>query len=234
MTDKDKFKERMEKYDNGTTVPNLATQVVDMLPTPTKFDYNTPRSQEAWDNAKEKHGDALQNPLKQMAAFGMLPTPVATDVEGGAVSNVQNDGRMSTEERQGREVGSEATRRRGVGFATDTYNGRKGHQVRTGRDQFESSDANATDAMRSRTRQDNRQGEPRQPQKDAVCKLGRLPNLSPLFVEEMMGFPRNWTASTFSKWRRESIKAYGNAIVPQVAVQIFKAIQECETLYCKA
>jgi DNA (cytosine-5)-methyltransferase 1 len=29
---------------------------------------------------------------------------------------------------------------------------------------------------------------------------------------------------TFSKWRRESIKAYGNAIVPQVALQIFKAI----------
>lgn len=31
---------------------------------------------------------------------------------------------------------------------------------------------------------------------------------------------------TFSKWREESIKAYGNAIVPQVAHKIFKAIQE--------
>ena len=30
---------------------------------------------------------------------------------------------------------------------------------------------------------------------------------------------------TFSKWRNESIKAYGNAIVPQVAYQIFQAIQ---------
>ncbi len=30
---------------------------------------------------------------------------------------------------------------------------------------------------------------------------------------------------TFPKWRNESIKAYGNAIVPQVALQIFKAIQ---------
>jgi len=35
---------------------------------------------------------------------------------------------------------------------------------------------------------------------------------------------------TFSKWRVESIKAYGNAIVPQVAYQIFKAIEEIETL----
>ena len=31
---------------------------------------------------------------------------------------------------------------------------------------------------------------------------------------------------TFSKWRQESIKAYGNAIVPQVAYQIFKSINQ--------
>lgn len=30
----------------------------------------------------------------------------------------------------------------------------------------------------------------------------------------------------FSKWRQESIKAYGNAIVPQVMYEIFQAIQE--------
>lgn len=35
---------------------------------------------------------------------------------------------------------------------------------------------------------------------------------------------------TFPKWRNESIKAYGNAIVPQVAYQIFKAINEYEGL----
>lgn len=33
---------------------------------------------------------------------------------------------------------------------------------------------------------------------------------------------------TFSKWRNESIKAGGNAIVPQVALQIFKTIQQFE------
>lgn len=35
---------------------------------------------------------------------------------------------------------------------------------------------------------------------------------------------------TFSKWRTESIKAGGNAIVPQVIHQIFKAIQKYEQL----
>ena len=35
---------------------------------------------------------------------------------------------------------------------------------------------------------------------------------------------------TFSKWRNESIKGYGNAIVPQVAYEIFKVIAEMERL----
>jgi site-specific DNA-cytosine methylase len=40
------------------------------------------------------------------------------------------------------------------------------------------------------------------------------------------GLPTELDRITFSKWRNESIKAYGNAIVPQVAYQIFKAIQQ--------
>lgn len=38
------------------------------------------------------------------------------------------------------------------------------------------------------------------------------------------GLPSELDGITFSKWRRESIKGYGNAIVPQVALQIYKAI----------
>lgn len=38
------------------------------------------------------------------------------------------------------------------------------------------------------------------------------------------GLPRELDGITFPKWRQESIKAYGNAIVPQVAYQIFKSI----------
>ena len=39
------------------------------------------------------------------------------------------------------------------------------------------------------------------------------------------GLPTKLDGITFSKWRNESIKAYGNAIVPQVVYQIFKAIE---------
>jgi len=126
VLDTDKFKERMKKYDNGTTVPNLATQISQMLPTPNAFDWNTARSQEAWDRSKDKWGDSLHAPLKQMAAFGMLPTPCAQ--ESDKITGTENQ-----------------------------------------------------DSLTKRARN----------------LTGKTSQLSPLFVEEMMGFPSNWTALPF-------------------------------------
>ena len=42
------------------------------------------------------------------------------------------------------------------------------------------------------------------------------------------GLPIKLDRITFSKWRSESLKGYGNAIVPQVAYQIFKVIAEMD------
>ena len=42
------------------------------------------------------------------------------------------------------------------------------------------------------------------------------------------GLPHELDGITFPKWRAESIKGYGNAIVPQVAMQIFRAIEQYE------
>ena len=44
------------------------------------------------------------------------------------------------------------------------------------------------------------------------------------------GLPTELDGITFSKWRNESIKAFGNAIVPQVAFEIFKAIEKYNNL----
>lgn len=42
------------------------------------------------------------------------------------------------------------------------------------------------------------------------------------------GIPSELDGFTFSKWRIESIKAFGNAVVPQVVLQIFKTIEMYE------
>jgi DNA (cytosine-5)-methyltransferase 1 len=40
------------------------------------------------------------------------------------------------------------------------------------------------------------------------------------------GLPTELDGITFSKWRAESIKGYGNAIVPQVALELFQVIEK--------
>lgn len=54
---------------------------------------------------------------------------------------------------------------------------------------------------------------------------GNFPTQSPVCRGDD-GVSTRLDGITFSKWREESIKAYGNAIVPQVAYEIFKAIHE--------
>lgn len=105
-----------------------------MLPTPTRFDYNSARTPEKWEEDKAKYakkGINLQNPLKQHARLGMLPTPLANDHKGGVQRKDQKRQR-------------------------DTL----------------------AHAMHN-------------------PKAGKTSQLSPLFVEEMMGFPKGWTISPF-------------------------------------
>lgn len=87
---------------------------------------------------------------------------------------------------------------------------------------------NSSDAMRTGRRQDNGERESRQiNQKRTIPNWENFPTVPPICGGDD-GLPKELDGITFSKWRRESIKAYGNAIVPQVALQIFKAIQAYE------
>jgi len=56
---------------------------------------------------------------------------------------------------------------------------------------------------------------------------GRWPTQSPI-CSGNDGISNQLDGITFPKWRQESIKGYGNAIVPQVAYLIFKALMETE------
>lgn len=53
----------------------------------------------------------------------------------------------------------------------------------------------------------------------------KFPTQSPICSGDD-GLPSELDGITFPKWKSESIKAYGNAIVPQVAHEIFKAISK--------
>jgi DNA (cytosine-5)-methyltransferase 1 len=57
-----------------------------------------------------------------------------------------------------------------------------------------------------------------------------FPTVSPICTGDD-GISDRLDSITFSKWRNESIKAGGNAIVPQVVLQIFKTIEQYENLH---
>jgi len=59
----------------------------------------------------------------------------------------------------------------------------------------------------------------------SVPDWGNFPQTQPTIRSGDDGFSSRLDGITFPKWRNESIKAAGNAIVPQVAYQIFRAIE---------
>jgi DNA (cytosine-5)-methyltransferase 1 len=63
--------------------------------------------------------------------------------------------------------------------------------------------------------------------RNSITNWDEWPTVSPICNGDD-GLSDRLDSITFSKWRRESIKAGGNAIVPQVVYQIFKAIEQYE------
>jgi DNA (cytosine-5)-methyltransferase 1 len=112
----------------------------------------------------------------------------------------QEDGEIS---REGSQTIYDATRSNGIeGITSDTENFRRANALENGE----------LEGRRFR-----------QPYKRNAWDS--FPSVAPICVGDD-GIPNRLDGITFSKWRKESIKAAGNAIVPQVALQIFKAIEQ--------
>ena len=90
-----------------------------------------------------------------------------------------------------------------------------------------------TDHKRLQRRQDTIDNGSKEKTREQCCDttgyfrtdFRNFPTQSPICCGDD-GLSRELDGITFSKWRNESIKAYGNAIVPQVAFEIFKVIQQ--------
>ncbi len=127
-----------------------------------------------------------------------------------------------------------------VGYSNERS--RQEHGLQTGREVSEN-DTNSSGAFTNNKSSNDcqpiREQKKGQEQKSGKCtkqridssseikraRWGNFPNQSPIYNGDD-GISDRLDAITFPKWRSESIKAGGNAIVPQVALQIFRAIQE--------
>jgi DNA (cytosine-5)-methyltransferase 1 len=93
-------------------------------------------------------------------------------------------------------------------------------------------DASNTDSATRKSERINRQGKGefiRRSSNTIQDRWEKFPTVPPVCGGDD-GLPKELDGITVSKWRRESIKGYGNAIVPQVAHRIFESIKEYEHL----
>lgn len=142
------FQKRMEKYPNGTKMPNLATQI-----------------------------------------HSMLPTPVASDVEGG-ISDP-------------RQIKNKGTRWVRVSDNTGTEFGAKL------RDVAQMLPTPTARCHNTGTKVERPKGQPsrRSELNHLVAQeAGKNSQLNPLFVEEMMGFPDHWTLLPFLNGEKSQSK----------------------------
>ena len=100
-------------------------------------------------------------------------------------------------------------------------------QTRSDIDGFESlGDATDTTSTRPQARSQSRSKQHWQnDKKRGIFGWQSFPTQSPICGGDD-GISRELDRITFSKWRNESIKGYGNAIVPQIAYQLFQIINE--------
>jgi len=75
--------------------------------------------------------------------------------------------------------------------------------------------------------QRNEDTEPSNANQSDVTDWDSFPSQPPVLCGDD-GIRRELDGITFPKWRKESIKGYGNAIVPQVVYPIFKAIERLD------
>lgn len=99
---------------------------------------------------------------------------------------------------------------------------------------FGNGDASNTDCTNNKARalreilgQQNREKTNGYSYVERTNKWENFPTVSPV-CSGNDGISKRLDGITFSKWRNESIKGYGNAVVPQVVYQIFKTIEAYE------
>ena len=221
MTDEspEKMRARAEKngYKNGTKYGSLLSQVkYGMLPTPTAGDgmrginANTTTFENGrFVRTSQTTGTKFGASLGQAAATGLLPTPQAIDGNGkgrplrpkpgrkdyekmgnwrGDLKDFATQGMLPTPRASGEECYQTRAQRIGhkgaMSYLESNVDYRVNYQMLSTPQAMEGEKITGKENQDSLT-------------KRAREMTGKTSQLNPLFVEEMMGFPENWTALPF-------------------------------------
>lgn len=214
-----------------------------LLPTPNTTDYNTTLSEDAKARKMERRAaegktavPSQLHQLRQMARDGLLPTPMVTEVEHR--NRVEGLLEKGVTDFQSRENGAQRPnglmdyiRFHGMMLTPSASDGMRGNfsmAALRSHDKPNAEKSNLAEQIAHLIPADGG---------GAICKERKwrhFPTQSPVcrgndgipFDVDCIAVP--WVKGDhqrhINKWREESLKAYGNAIVPQVMCEIFKAI----------
>lgn len=246
------------KYGSLESQINYDPRFAGILPTPMAVDvHHATRVEELRAKGATMHsranGDSRPNGLTDYLHFnGLLKTPSAMDP---ASERMTSKGISGTSGTLAQEIASGYVEKRGFMLPTPTARDEKnpsspdGKRIARKMEQGYTIELNDLAAMRllpTPTCNDSTNASIPVSQgrrNDSITKrivTGEIPTewtptndgpafrLSPLFTEEMMGFPFLWTTLPFLRQGGglNPLKAYGNAIVPQVMYRIFQAIEK--------
>lgn len=179
VMDIEKFKSRMEKYPNGTTMPNLATQVMGFLKTPTKMDWEVTsgKANPVSGNSGTLAQEIMSGYPPTMQKLGlMLPTPTAFDWNSARTPEKWEEDKAKWAEKG---VNLQMPLKQMARFQmlpTPTVNDSKNSTM-------PDSQLNREDNLTKRFHH--------------LKEIGKTSQLNPQFVLEMMGFPPDWTLLPF-------------------------------------
>jgi hypothetical protein len=195
------------KDSRSLNIARLAS--MNLLPTPMAQSRETD-IEKTLERKKKYGGKKRAMYLENYAAMSMLPTPLSSDYKG---DRTLKDGKNITKNNQELVLGLEQSARILANKPNETHKNAKlnpqfvaemmGFPNKWTEKPFKEDAENSFDAV----------------------DFNDFPTSYPIVQEEFQ--PND---ITHSRWRRESIKGYGNAVVPQVVLEIFKAIDNYENL----
>jgi DNA (cytosine-5)-methyltransferase 1 len=177
---------------------------------------------------------------------GRSARPIQVQSENAEVSEWHNDAKSSDSSIQSNASDSDNKGLERSASKRIQGNEGRGNRIQNAITTRTCNERNTTDSERIRLEHSTEGGEIRRKETDASregsqstlstkadgngykSKWDNFPTVSPICTRDD-GLSDRLDSITFSKWRNESIKAGGNAIVPQVVHQIFKAIEQYET-----
>ncbi len=184
-----------------------------------------------WGNTTDTNGDITDTSNTRIEGMRSERENSIHESESTPNSKSNGDRRelQRVESKDGSKRESKEHRKNNLQFGNNV---KVGNATNTGNQGLQGGKLNGTPNQGGKECKRQDKGQPYEPASKLykATNWGNFPTQSPICSGDDE-LPGRLDGITFPKWRNESIKAYGNAVVPELVYEIFKIIQEMDEKY---